>query len=286
MRKGAVVITGASTGIGRATALLLDQAGYQVFAGVRSEEAANALRQQASGALLPITIDVTRPDVLAAAAGQMTEILGPERGLAGLVNTAACVISGPLEFVPLDDIRQQLDVNLVGQVAAIQAFLPLIRHGHGRIINIGTSGWRVGPAFLGPYVMSKAGVDIMTHVLRRELQPWSIPVSVVEPGPVDTEFWDKALKGADAMAASFSPAAYNMYDRPFANGRRAILRMRRRGIPPEEAAKVLLAAMEIERPKPLYYVGLYGGLVGGVSRLLPTRLIDWVTAKILCNYSG
>ena len=192
----AVVITGASTGIGEACALELDRRGWHVFAGVRSDEAAANLRQKASDRLSPVMIDVVDPESIAAAAKTISASVG-DTGLAGLVNNAGIVVSGPLEFVAVDAIRQQLEVNVIGQIAVTQAMLPMLRNGPGRIVNMGSISGFVTAPYMGPYSMSKFALEAMTNAFRLELRNAGITSSVIEPASVKTPIWDKAIAGAE-----------------------------------------------------------------------------------------
>src|SRR5688500_3137446 len=185
--RGAVVITGASTGIGHACALDLDSHGCHVFAGVRREEDAERLRSERAF-IEPVRIDVTDADSIASARDRVGEAVGAA-GLAGLVNNAGIAVPGPLEHLPIDELRRQLEVNLVGQVAVTQAFIPMLRTSRGRIVNIGSIGGRVALPMLGPYAASKHAIEGVSDSLRRELPPWGIEVSVVRPGPIATEIW-------------------------------------------------------------------------------------------------
>ena len=190
-----ILITGASTGIGRASALALLDAGFRVVAGVRNQRAAEALRSGVRGAaadrLATLDLDVTDPEQIAAAVAAVGRLVG-DRGLWGLFNNAGIAVGGPLECVPIADLRWQLEVNVVGQVAVTQAFLPLLRTARGRILTTGSmAGYSTIPG-LGPYSMSKYAVEAMSDALRRELRPWGIEVSLLEPGSIATEIWDKA----------------------------------------------------------------------------------------------
>ena len=179
-----VVITGASTGIGAACALHLDQWGWRVFAGVRKQGDAEALRAQGSARLTPVSLDVTDTVSISTAASAVAGAVGAA-GLAGLVNNAGIVVPGPIELLPLSDLRRQLEINVVGQVAVTQAFLPLIRAGRGRIVNMGSIAGRMATPFTGAYGASKFALEALTDALRLELQPWGISVSIIEPGAVD-----------------------------------------------------------------------------------------------------
>jgi len=152
--RGRVLITGTSTGIGRACAVLLDRQGYRVFAGVRRVQDAESLRKEASERLVPVMLDITDARQIAEARTQVEASVEPESGLTGLLNCAGIMVAGALESLPLDRLRWQLEVNLIGQVAVTQAFLPLIRQGHGRIINIGSGNGRFAFPFMGAYAAS------------------------------------------------------------------------------------------------------------------------------------
>lgn len=280
-KKGCVVITGASTGIGKATALLLARTGYHVFAGVRSAEAEKILRQDAAGLITPIMLDITQKEQIAAAAKTVSDTLSPNQGLAGLINNAGIVIAGPLEFVPIEKIRAQFEVNVLGHIAVTQAFLPLIRKNRGRILNIGTAGWRFTPPFLGPYIASKFAIEAITHIFRRELQPWGISVSVIEPGSIETPIWDKSLKVADTLEADFPAKAHALYGRMFANGRKILNRLRLKGLHPEAAAKVICHALETNRPKLRYFVGIHACIGSFLTTITPCRIVDRISSALL-----
>ncbi len=279
--KGSVLITGASTGIGRATALLLDRSGYRVFAGVRKQQAGEGLRIEASERLTPVILDITNQGHIASALQMVTRVLGPKQGLAGLVNNAGMVVAGPLEFVPLDSFRYQLEVNLLGHIAVTQAFLPLIRKGHGRILNIGTAGWRFFPPFLGPYISTKVAVECLTHALRRELRPWKIPVAVVEPGAIATDIWERGMQTAIKLSSDYPPEAHEMYGRRFTAGQRAIQELGRHAIPSERAARVVLRALESRRMKIRYFIGPHAYLSFFITKFIPYRLVDWMSERLL-----
>ena len=165
---GAVVITGASTGIGRATALHLDRLGYRVFAGVRQEADAESIRQRSSARLSPVFLDVTAAASIQAAATLVAAEVG-ETGLAGVVNNAGIGLGGPLEFFPIDELRRQFEINIVGPLAVTQAFLPLIRRGRGRIVLVGSISSRRASPIAGPYNASKFALEALADALRLEL---------------------------------------------------------------------------------------------------------------------
>ena len=203
--RGAVVITGASTGIGHASALHLASLGFKVFAGVRRDEDADRLRAVANGSIEPVHIDVTDQASIDAAAGRVREATGGS--IAGLVNNAGIAVPGPLEHLPVDEFRRQLEVNVTGQVAVTQAFLPMLRPSRGRIVNIGSIGGRVAAPMLGPYAASKHAMEGLTDSLRRELRPSGIEVSIIRPGPIATEIWERGNTKAGELLARMSRTA-------------------------------------------------------------------------------
>ena len=219
--RGPVVVTGTSTGIGAATAVLLADQGFRVFAGVRDRVDAEALAARTTGELRPLVIDITDQASIKAAAKEVTEAVG-ERGLAGLVNNAGAVWPGPLEFQPIDEFRAQLEVNLVGHLAVIQTFLPLIRRGHGRIVNVGSIGGKLVLPIHGAYSASKFGMEALSDALRLELRQWRIPVSLIEPGATDTAIFGKTLTRLDEAAASLRARGEHRYDAQFAAMRRVV----------------------------------------------------------------
>ena len=189
------LVTGASSGIGRATALRLAAAGQHVYAGVRTEADAAALAQAAAGwELTPVILDVTDPVQIAAAATTVTDHVGPA-GLDGLVNNAGIGVAAPTELLPLDTFRRLLEINVVGQLAVTQTFLPLLRAARGRIVVISTIGVRFRPPFAGPLDATKAALAELAHALRQELAPWGIRVILIEPASIASAAADKVARG-------------------------------------------------------------------------------------------
>jgi NAD(P)-dependent dehydrogenase (short-subunit alcohol dehydrogenase family) len=276
----AVVITGASTGIGRACAMRLDRAGWRVFAGVRKEADAESLREEASNRLIPVRIDVTNAASIEAAAETVGEALDA-RGLAGLLNNAGMGVGGPLEFLDMDDFRQQLEVNLIGQVAVTQAFLELIRAASGRILNMTSIGGRLTLPFLGPYSASKFGLEAVTNAFRQELQPWGIEVIAIEPGNIKTPIWDKATAETSRELDQLSPRGEELYGKRMASYASFIPKIAKQGIPADRVAQVVERALTSRRPKPRYVVGRDARLRLVLDALLPTRTTDRMIARFL-----
>src|SRR3954454_13081417 len=201
---GAVVVTGASSGIGRTTALRLDADGYRVFAGVRKEADARELSQDGTDRLTPITLDVTHAGQVEAARQQVAEAVG-DHGLVGLVNNAGVGGGGPIEFMPLDELRRTLEVNLIGQVAVTQAFIPLVRRAKGTIVFIASIGGRVASPFMSPYNTSKFAIEALGEWLRHELGPWGSDLGGGEPVSIDTPIWSKGAETIEDQFAKLTP---------------------------------------------------------------------------------
>ena len=277
--KGSVVITGASSGIGEACALRLAERGHGVFAGVRKDTDGVALKQKSS-AVIPVMIDVTDAASIASAAATVSAAVGAE-GLVGLVNNAGVVFPGPLEFIELDDLRKQLEINVIGQIAVTQAFLPLIREGKGRIVNIGSIGGRMATPLLGPYNASKFAMEALTDSLRQALRPWGIAVSIVEPGAIATRIWDKGQSTADVLETKLPPQARELYGAAIAAIRRVSQKSAQSAIPADAVAKVVEHALTARRPKTRYIVGFEAHMQAIIARVVPDRLRDRLVARFM-----
>jgi len=273
-----VLVTGGSTGIGRATALRLDGDGWRVFAGIRDPADGESLRAEASDRLLPVTLDVTEPEQVAAAAELIEQ--EAEGGLDGLVNNAGVAVPGPLETIPLEDFRRQIEVNLTAYVAVSQAMLPAIRRAEGRLVFLSSIGGRVAFPFGGPYHASKFATEAIGDVFRQELRPWGIKVAIIEPGSIDTPIWDRGQRKSEEIEAK-SPRTNLLYGAAIEKFRKVIEDTAERGIPPEKVAKAIAHALESSRPKTRYLVGLDAQLQARIQPFIPTRLFDRIVARQL-----
>jgi len=272
-----VIITGASTGIGEACALRLDKAGWRVFAGVRKEADGARLKQEASDRLTPITLDVTDQAQIDAAAKTVADAVGAA-GIQGVVNNAGVSVPGPLEALPIDELRRQLEVNVTGQIAVTQAFLPLIRQGHGRIVNIGSISGKLSTPLLGPYCASKFAMEALTDALRQELRPWGIDVAVVEPGNINTPIWQKGQAYGDEMEKRLPQEALDLY-RPAINAlREAAHKFEGAGIPPDRVARSVEHALTARRPRTRYVVAFDATVQRLIAAVVPDRLRDRLVA--------
>jgi NAD(P)-dependent dehydrogenase (short-subunit alcohol dehydrogenase family) len=272
-----VLITSASTGIGEACALYLDRAGWRVFAGVRKKYDAERLRQKASVKLTPVIMEITDEPMLAEAAKVVANLVG-EAGLDGLVNNAGIVVAGPLEYLPIDELRRQLDVNVVGQVAVTQAFLPLLRKAHGRIVNIGSISGHISAPLLGPYSASKFALDAITSALRMELQPWGIHVAIIEPASIATPIWRKSLTSANKIATDYPLEALEKYRTVIDAQRRRANDADRASLPRMLVVRKIVHALSSPKPKTRYTVGTTAAF-GSIIGFMPDRLREWLILR-------
>ena len=278
--QGTVVVTGASTGIGRACALSLDALGFWVFAGVRKSGDGNSLRRASSARLSPLFIDVTDERSITAAAETVSREVG-DAGLVGLVNNAGVAIPGPLEYLLLEELRRQLEINLVGQLAVTQAFLTLLRKARGRIVNISSLAGKLATPFNGAYSAAKHGMEAFSDALRMELAPWGIHVSVVEPGTIATAMPRKLLQDADTVLSNLPADGRERYGLAIETYARTLASHAQNGSPPEVVSQAVVHALTAKTPRTRYPAGAPAGRMLALYRLLPDRLLDRVILRFL-----
>jgi NAD(P)-dependent dehydrogenase (short-subunit alcohol dehydrogenase family) len=249
-----VFVTGTSTGIGAASALLLAEKGFRVFAGVRGDADGAALAARSSAKLTPVRIEITDEASISAAVETVEGAVG-ERGLFGLVNNAGIVKPAPLELQPMSEFRQQLEVNLIGQVAVTQAFLPLIRRGKGRIVNVGSIGGHIVLPLHGAYSASKFGMEAVSDALRLELRQWRIPVSHIDPGATETAIFGKTLKAIDEIAKTLREGGHPEYEGQISGVRRLVEATAADAAPVDDLAKTVAKALTAKKPKSRYLAG-------------------------------
>ena len=271
-----VVVTGASTGIGWGCAKVLTSKGFRVFGSVRKEADAERLAREFGENFVPLLFDVTDTQAVKKAADQVAAALGNQT-LAGLVNNAGIAVAGPLLYLDMDEFRQQLEVNLTGQLIVTQAFAPLLgadpsRHGDkGRIVMITSVGGRNANPFMGPYNASKFALEGLSESLRRELMIFGIDVIVVAPGAVATPIWDKADK-IDTTRYDNTP-----YGTAMATIKKFMLDLGRKGYPPEKIGNAVWRALTLKNPK-VHYTVSPNGLRDFITGNLPKRVVDNVIA--------
>ena len=267
----AVLVTGASTGIGYACAETLAAAGYAVFAGVRSEADA-----QHVGALHanvhPLMLDVTVPAQITAA---IAAISASSTMLHGVVNNAGIAVAGPLEYLPLEEFRKQFEINVFGALAVTQAVLPLLRRAaDARVVFMSSVSGQIAPPFVGPYASSKFALEAMADSLRMELSAFGIWVSLVQPGNVKTPIWQKGRDAKDAMVARLPQEAIGHYGDAVDALVRVTEHEERTGIKPEIVAAAVMRALTDAQPKARYPVGNPPAWQRRLAGLLPERVRD------------
>lgn len=273
-----MVVTGASTGIGRASVLLLLERGYTVYAGVRTRADCAALQAQGDGAhdrLRVLVLDVTSQEDVAAAAQRVNDELDGGH-FHGLVNNAGIAVAGPLEFLPLDDLRRQFEVNVVGQVAMAQAFLPLLRERPGRLVFVGSVSGLVSSRLLGAYASSKFALEAVVDAFRRELMPFKVRVSMVEPGRIATPIWEKSLSAGIQRMSSMPAKAHEYYGNlvdDLASGAKFAAE---HGTRPEEVARAVHRALSAPRSRTRYFVGPDAHIINVLRRVLSDPQLDRV----------
>lgn len=272
----AVVVTGASKGIGEATARYLDARGFRVFAGYRDEADAEKLRRDASGRLVTLRLDVTDDGDVATAADRVAKE-APE-GIAGLVNNAGLVVVAPMECIPLDLFRLQLEVNLVGVVAVTRAFMPQVRRGGGRVIQVGSINGRMASPWVGAYCASKFALEALTDALRVELRHWGIPVALIEPGAVRTPIWETSLERARETLERLDPECRDLYGKILHRMAARVGGAPKHAIAPDKVAAKIHHALTARRPRTRYLVG-WDARAGALATHLPDRWRDWLLSR-------
>ena len=274
MPSGTVLVTGASTGIGEATVHHLKSLGFDPIGAVRKDEDAERLEGRG---IRTVRIDVTDAGQIAAA----REELG-DAPLAGLVNNAGIAVAAPLEFLPMDKLRQQLEINLIGQAAVTQAFLPALRRARGRIVMVSSIGGRVGLPLVGAYNASKFGLEGLSDSLRRELRGQGVDVILIEPGGVKTPIWKKGEQLAEEMLEDVPPEAERLYGPMISTLRARTKKIEEElGIEPAEVAEAIATALTASRPRARYVVGSDAKVRAPMARFLPPRVMDRLIGRAL-----
>lgn len=270
--RGRVVVTGASTGIGAASARELARRGFHVLAGVRRDQDADALR---APGIEPVILDITRADDVADLAARIGTQAGPLRAV---VNNAGVALNAPVEAMPLDEWRRTFEVNLFGHVAVTQALLPTLLRDCGRVVNISSVGGKVAMATYGPYAGTKFALEAVSDSLRRELAPSGVRVVVVEPGGVRTEMGDRVVVTTNRLAAAMTPELQERYG-PLV---RAVTAQSAAGTSggrsAEDVARVIAKAVTAAKPRTRYTVGRDAAMITRLTRVLPDRTLDRVLA--------
>jgi len=272
--RGTVLITGTSSGIGRACAEDLARRGFRVLAGVRRESDGEEVRALSPERIEPILLDVTDLDAIAA----VPDRVGGE--LAGLVNNAGQAFPGPLEHTPIEDVKRQLDVMLLAPFALTKALLPALRASRGRVVMIGSIGGRTSMPFLGPYNAAKAGIDGLANALRPELAPFGVHVALVEPGSIKTRIWEKGIEEGNKLLADLPDEGRRDYGERLERMSKVAAEMDRRGVAPQKVADVVAHALTAEKPKTRYVVGIDARVQAALRAALSDRALDRVLGRV------
>ena len=279
-----VLVTGASSGIGRACVHALDERGWRVYAGVRRDADACALAQDNSPSVRPVRLDVTIASEIEAAARLIHQEVG-DRGLDALINSAGIATAGPLEFLPPADLREQLEVNVIGPIAVTQALLPMLRSARGRVVFISSASARIALPIIGPYSASKYAIEAFVDALRLEVRPTGVDVVVIQPGPIKTGMMDKAIHAAEDRFDRLAPEARELY-RPMMEAARAAARSSdRTALPLSAVVRTVQKALDASRPRPRYMVLRGEWLFRLLTDLLPDRWRDAAIMRGLDHFS-
>lgn len=263
-----VLVSGASRGIGRHSALALAEAGFHVLAGVRRQSDAQELADLNTAGLEPVLLDITDPNSIAALAERLAN-----RPLHGLVNNAGTAVLGPIEFLPVEEIRREFEVNLFGHVAVLQMVLPKLRESRGRVVNISSISGFISFPFFGAYAASKFAMEGLSDALRRELKQTGVSVSVVQPGNIDTGIWADSFSHGKALEDQFPPEAAQVYGQRFQDSGSGNTGPARKSSP-DAVAEAVVTAMTSAKPKARYLVGPDARRLARLRRLLPDALLD------------
>ncbi|MEK4436235.1 MULTISPECIES: SDR family NAD(P)-dependent oxidoreductase [Paenibacillus] len=265
-----VVVTGTSSGIGRATAEQLAAEGFHVLAGVRRQEDADKIKQKN---IEPVILDITTIDTLRALAERVEQDpLG--RPLRAVVNNAGIAVNAPLEMVPLDEFRRQIEVSVIGQVAVIQALTPALLKSGGRVVNIGSVGGKISMPGFGIYSAAKYAMEAINDSLRREMSSFGLKVIMITPGGVSTSLSEKGVTTADRLSKLMTPDQHRRHDRLFDAVKAQAESWATSGIPPKKVAEVVSRAIHASNPRTRYTAGRDSALLTRLVRILPDKLLD------------
>ncbi len=270
-----VLVTGASRGIGRTTAVQLAHAGWDVIGTVRSASDAEALEAAGNGKVKAITLDVTDTAQIAALDAALPATLD------AVVNNAGIIVGGPVEGLPIDEVRRQFEVNVFGQIAVTQAVLPRLRASRGRVVFVSSVSGRISTPMTGAYNASKFALEAFGDALRLELKPWGVKVSLIQPAQTDTDLWRLADSALDESVEGLSPEHRELYARHTAGFRKTIPISQKLATPPEAVADAIEKALTVKRPKARYVVGAGPKVQAALMDVTPTAITDPILGKLV-----
>jgi NAD(P)-dependent dehydrogenase (short-subunit alcohol dehydrogenase family) len=269
-----VLVTGASRGIGKSIVERLAALGWDVIAGVRNEQDAEAITKANPQRVSSVLLDVTSAEHIAALAASL-----PQR-LDAIVNNAGVVVSGPMEALDPQDLRNQLEINVIGQLAVTQAVLPRLRESRGRVVFISSVNGRLSTPLTGAYCASKFALEAAADALRMELRPWRIPVVLIEPAQTDTDIWRNADTMADQTEAALTPQHRDLYARHIAGMKKQIPVAQKIAVPADKVSAVVEEALTARRPRARYVVGMGPKLQVALMTNLPTPIRDLLLRRV------
>ncbi|HTT24790.1 MAG TPA: SDR family oxidoreductase [Candidatus Sulfotelmatobacter sp.] len=274
-----VVITGASSGIGRSSVSRMVRSGWHVFATVRKAQDGDRLRSDFGTNITPVIMDVTNRASVTTAAEQIVSLF-EDSGLDGLVNVAGVGEVRPVEYITQDDLQEIFDINVFGQIGVTQAFLPLLRSARGRIVNISSVGAHIAIPFGSLINATKSAFGIFNDTLRLELHPFGIHVSVVEPGAIKTPAVEKTLGDIETVIRSLPPKGAAQYENMLRDFVKRGYEREMNGSPPDVVAQAIQHALTAKRPRTRYRVGKHATLLATLAAFLPDRLLDTIRFRI------
>jgi NAD(P)-dependent dehydrogenase (short-subunit alcohol dehydrogenase family) len=277
-----IVVTGASTGIGRAATMLLASSGLAVIAGVRKIEDAESLRKESAGVgrVEPVMLDVTNAAHITDLVTRLPD-LASDSALYGLVNNAGIARVGPTECLSTMTWQQQYATNLFGPIALTAEMIPFLRRARGRIVNVSSIGGKCALPFMAPYTSSKFAMEGWSDSLRLELEPDGIHVAIVEPGAIATPMWAKGKDEGQRLSEQLPAHLQQRYGGPMESLQAASTRSAKAAIPPEKVARAILQALTVRRPRTRYIVGTDAHVQALMHWLLPDRAMDSVLRAAL-----
>ncbi|MGE0633426.1 MAG: SDR family NAD(P)-dependent oxidoreductase [Pseudobdellovibrionaceae bacterium] len=269
-----ILITGASTGIGRDAALTLSRHGHQVFAGVRKEADGESLKKEVS-TIIPVIIDVMKSEQINSAYGYISKARVPGQKFC-LVNNAGAAIAAPIEAVSLEDLRFQLEVNVISVVAVTQKFLPWIRETQGRVVNMSSISGKITRPYLGPYSASKHAIEAISDALRGEVKKFGVQVCIIEPGPIKTPIWEKGIGKAVDFLDKASPELKKIYLEDATHMQKTIEKVVQSAAPVDLTTMAIVDALTSKKPKIRYPVGNQVASTLKIRKHLSDRAFDWL----------
>ena len=275
MGKRIVLVTGASSGIGKECALMLAASGFTVFGGVRRPEDGKALADAAAGSLSPVILDITDEESVRSAASLVAAATGKDDTVA-LVNNAGITVAGPLEVLQTADLRRQFDVNVFGQLTMTRALLPVLRAHGGRIVFMGSIFGRISLPFVAPYTAAKFAIGAVADSLSVELHQWKLPVILIEPGNISTPIWSRTKATVVETLDAAPGDTVALYRASLASFEKLTDAYAASGIPPSRVARAVTRALQARTPRRRYTVGWDSRVYGRVAPLLPARVRQWI----------